>query len=127
MNKLLNLTAEPRQSNMYDFNGRKIIVDLYYSEVNAGWYISIQDDDFKLINARLTCNYNYVNKWRRKLKWGLQVISKDGIDPYGIEDLASGKVELYFLTPEEVDYITNFVLRDHAELLEKNAEIVSFL
>ena len=127
MNKLQNLTSDARQNNIYDFNERKIQVELYYSQVNVGWFITLTDGDFKLQNARLTCHYNYMNKWRRKLKWGLQIISKDGNDPYNIEDFVSGRVELYFLTPDEVSYVTNFTFRYNSELLEKNAESLSFL
>lgn len=127
MNKLLNLTSEARQSNLYDFNNRKIRIDLYYSEVNAGWYITITDGDFKLQNARLTCHYNYMNKWRRKLKWGLQVLSNNGLDPYLIDDFSSGRVEMYFLTPEEVYYITNITFRYNSEILKKYDEGLSLL
>lgn len=117
MNKLQNLTAEARQNKSYEFDGKTINVILYYSEVNIGWYITIKEGDFTLLNARLTCSKNFLNDYRRKLKWGLQVRSKDGIDPYNIKDLANSRIELYFMNKDEVDYITNITYRYNSELL----------
>ena len=127
MEQLLNLTSEQRQNKTYDFEGKKITIILYYSEVNLGWFITIKEGDFMLQNARLTCNYNYLDKWRRKLNWGLQVLSDDGIDPFDPDDLSSGRVKLYFLNSDEVYYVTNFIFRDNSELLLANDENLSLL
>jgi len=117
MNKLQNLTAETRQNKSYEFDGKTINVILYYSEVNIGWYITIKEGKFELLNARLTCNKNFLNDFRRKLKWGLKVTSRDGIDPYNVTDFVTDRIELFFMNKDEVDYVTNITYRYNSELL----------
>lgn len=119
MNKLQNLTAETRQNKSYEFDGRTINIIFYYSEINIGWYVTIQEGNFTLLNARLTCSKNFLNDFRRKLKWGLKVASRDGIDPYNVNDLNNGRIELFFLNENEVDYVTNITYRYNSELLIK--------
>jgi hypothetical protein len=117
MFKLNNLTNEARQNKSYRFLTTDVVIQLYYSEVNLGWFITILYNDFKLENVRLTCCKNFLNHYRRKIKWGLKVTSKDDLDPYNIEDFVSDRIQLYFLTPDEVDYVTNIEYRYNSELL----------
>lgn len=117
MYKLNNLTNEPRQNKSYRFMNIDINIQLYYSEINLGWYMTIQQGDFKLENVRLTCCKNFLNHYRRKIKWGLKIDSIDGFDPYSVKDLMNNRVRLYFLTPEEVNYVTNIEYRYNSELL----------
>ena len=117
MYKLNNLTNEPRQNKTYLFMNQDVNIQLYYSEVNLGWYITITQGDFKLENARLTCCKNFLNHYRRKLKWGLKVASRDGFEPFSVKDFMNGRITLYFLTPDEVSYVTNIEYRYNSELL----------
>ena len=117
MNRLLNLTDEARQHNSYNYDDKVIDIKLYYSEVNIGWYITIREGDFLLENSRLGCNINFLNNFRRKLKWGLKIESIDGIDPYSRTDFSTDRIKLYFLNEEEVKAITNIDLRYNSELL----------
>lgn len=117
MYKLNNLTNEPRQNKTYLFMNQDVNIQLYYSEVNLGWYITITQGDFKLENARLTCCKNFLNHYRRKLKWGLKVASRDGFEPFSVKDFINGRISLYFLTPDEVSYVTNIDYRYNSELL----------
>ena len=104
MKKITMLTGDPRQSVKVGLDdGSKVSLDLWYSEMQQGWFYDLTRDEFSLQGRRLVVSPNMVRQFKEIVPFGLACFSTDGYEPVFIDDFTSGRVSVYVLDEDDVE------------------------
>ncbi len=117
MQKVTNINSDSRQKfNFALESGIELTVILNYVDNQAAWFFSIASpvNGFAVTNRRLTNSPNILRAFRRIIPFGFACTVSDGEEPIYQQDLVSGRVSLYFLSPEEVLEVEAFIKQEGA-------------
>ncbi len=95
-------------------NGDTVLMTLYFKAAVQQWFIDIEWSTFNLKGNRIYSTPNMLCQYEKIIPFGLGVITEGGGEPFLINDFSSGRVNLYLLSPEEVEEVQDFYvgLRD---------------
>lgn len=107
MNRITGLKASPLQDfSIASPNGDGTIYFTFYFRPRVrAWFFDIAFNDFTMKGYKLTRGPNILQSYSNLLSFGLGVMTIDGADPFLINDLNSGRVNLYLLTTAEVETV----------------------
>lgn len=106
MNRVDNLSDNASQiTRLILDDGSVVVLSLQYSAASERWTYSVSYGDFTFNGGNLCLNPNFMRQWRQVLPFGLACASTDGVDPFDVEDFASGRVSLYKLNAQDVQTV----------------------
>lgn len=106
MRTLTRLDSNPKQVIYFTTEDKqRIKFYFYFLLTQQGWFVDIEVDDFKLYGTRLCVLPNLLEKYSNIIDWGLNVWTKDGIDPFQVTDFSTGYCEVSVLDKSEVQYV----------------------
>lgn len=74
-----------------------------YVESQQSWFYSLKYNNFQLNNQRLVLDPNFLRRFKAYLPFGIACVStSDEVDPFLLNDLISGRIQLLLLTAAEV-------------------------
>ncbi len=74
------------------------------------WVVDISDDSGFEVNGIFLCCYpNILDKWHSIIKYGINVSTTDGIDPFRQNDFETGYAFVAMLNEEEKKKATDFL------------------
>lgn len=98
MIQLKNITNSSNQSMVLSGeNGEQITFQLIYQPTQQLWYFNLSYLDFDAKGINLVVSPNILYKFKHLLPFGIAVISKDGQDPFYIDDFLTERVIIYLL------------------------------
>ncbi len=102
MDKISNVTDEPVQRHVLLFERGEVVVILRHLPTVEMWKMRVeyQGDFIDGIKISLgTLHFRHKN-WPFDI--ALLCTDNTGLDPYRVDDFASGRIELYMVTPQEM-------------------------
>lgn len=58
------------------------------------WFLDVESESLTVRGLALTSFINLLDPYHEKISWGLYVWSKDGFDPWRIDDFVSGRIKI---------------------------------
>lgn len=89
--------------------GETVTLTLRYIPSQQTWYVDIDSDSLKIHGLALVSFVNLVDIYHNKVNWGLWVWSKDGFDPWRIDDFSTGRIKLAVTEGLEYSVIQEFL------------------
>lgn len=91
-------------------SGVKTTITLRFFPTQKRWVMDISDENGFSANGIFVCCYpNILDKWHNIIKYGIQISTDDGVDPYRQEDFESGYASFVFLNEEERNATTGYL------------------
>lgn len=106
MREFVGLTDLPKQSiKMQVENGDIVKVSFYYKENQQGWFFDIEYNNFSCKTTQLTNCPNIIRQFQNVLPFGISCSVNDGGEPWFLNDFLTGRVRVFLLNEDEVNYI----------------------
>jgi len=85
-----------------------VVIDLDFHPTTQRWVMAVSRDTFSLKSIPLCVHPNLLRSYRQVIPFGICCIAEDDVDPFDIDDLNNGRVQLYVLdnTNSETDVVT---------------------
>lgn len=110
MRALSRLDSNPKQILYFVTEEKqRIKFYFYFLPTQSNWFVDIESDGFNLYGTRLCTLPNLLWKYNRILDWGLNVETKDGLDPFQVTDFSTGYCVVSVLNKEEVKQIEDWL------------------
>lgn len=108
---LINVTANSCQKQSIVLaDGSSFSFTIEYKPMQLGWYVSeLIYNNFTIQGIRVVVSPNFLQQYRNQIPFGIACYSVASREPMLIEDFSSKNVNLYVLTQDEVDSITEFI------------------
>ena len=96
------------------YNGDIISMTLYFNAAIQGWKIDVEWNSFVLRGNRVYSSPNMLSQYEKIIPFGLACIVEGGGEPFLVNDFSQNRVNIYMLSPEEVQEVQDFFvgLRD---------------
>lgn len=96
------------------YNGDIVSMTLYFQAATQEWKIDVEWESFVLKGERVFSSPNIMCQYEKIIPFGLAIITEGSGEPFLVNDFSSGRVNLYLLSPDEVQEVQNFYtsLRD---------------
>lgn len=89
-------------------NGDPIVIIMSFNAATQEWKMDIEWNTFVLRGNRIYSSPNILCQYEAIIPFGLAVIT-DGVgEPFLINDFSSGRVNMYVLSPEEVEEVQDY-------------------
>lgn len=109
MKRLDGIRATGRQTlNAFASNGKRIDMTFVFYAAIQEWFINVTYETFELTGFRIFASPNILQQYENIIPFGLAVTVQGGAEPFLISDFSSGRVNIYVLTPEEVEQVQEF-------------------
>lgn len=110
MLQITNLTdAAKQRTSVLLSDNTTVVFDFVFHPVTQRWVMDVEHGSKSVKGVALCVHPNVLRSFRIAYPFGLFVQAKDGVDPFDVNDFASGRVELYVLDStnggNEVDQI----------------------
>jgi len=104
MKQITEITDYPNQKfTVVTETNESFELKLQYSDVNQGWFYSLNYDDLVIINnARVVTSANMLRNFKNQLPFGLSAITNDGSEPIFVDDFSTGRVSMFLLNESDV-------------------------
>ncbi len=112
MKQINNLTNEPvQQFQVFTEDSTTLYIKLYYYVTQKSWFFDFSFGDYVCTGSRVTITPNALRHLKNILPFGIAFLTTDGsnVEPYSLEDFASGRVTVNILSSDEVTEIENEV------------------
>ncbi len=112
MNQITNLSDDPDQiTNAILWDGTIATLEFIYGPNTQRWYMNVTHPLLTLNLVNLCTGPNILRDFRNKMNWGLACASKDGCDPFSIEDFISGRISIYTLSAADVALVESQIFQ----------------
>ena len=109
MRVIIGLTSDPVQIFRFPLdNGELVTFTIQFKSAVQMWFIDVEYNDFVAKGLRLNNNTNMLFQYSNIIPFGLYVEIADGTEPFLINDLQSGRVQINVLTETEVNNLEDF-------------------
>lgn len=111
MFKVQYLTANAKQKQTLIMpDGNKIFIEIFYSSLQLGWFISeLTYNDFTVKGVRICNSANLLYQFQNQIPFGLACFSPSQREPMLIDDFFSEASILYVLTQEECEQYRDYI------------------
>tara|TARA_R110000744_G_scaffold185884_1_gene305272 strand:- start:11296 stop:11634 length:339 start_codon:yes stop_codon:yes gene_type:complete len=82
--------------------GQSIKLSMRYMPSQQGWFMDVSYEGFRLYGVRVVASPNMLRAYRNKIPFGLLCTTKEGVDPYRINDFEAGYAKMYLMTADDV-------------------------
>lgn len=91
-------------------DGTTATLTLRFLPTQSRWVLDITDDSGFSVNGIMVCCYpNILDKWHNIIKYGINVSTTDGIDPFRQDDFETGYAFISMLDEEEKKKATDYL------------------
>lgn len=90
-------------------DGTRADLTLEFKANQSGWFYSLTYGDFVVLNRRLVNSPNMLRQFRGILSMGLACVVADGLEPVFLNDLISGRVQIFTLNSVDVISVEGLV------------------
>lgn len=73
------------------------------------WFIDVESDSLTIYGLALQAFVNLLDPYHNNISWGFYVWSKDGFDPWKVDDFASGRIKVAVIEDFEYTVIQEFL------------------
>ncbi|EIL4299168.1 hypothetical protein LLL07_004629 [Salmonella enterica] len=105
MDPITNITDESIQQHVLIFDRGEAVVTIRYLPTVEMWKMRVEYNGDYIDGVKLSLGTLHF----RHKNWPFDIVllcaDNSGIDPYRADDFASGRIEMYLVTPEEMIYI----------------------
>lgn len=106
MKKITELTNESKQKySAIQENGEEFILELEFKPTQESWYFNVSKNEFTTKGQRLVLGPNILRRYSNLINFGILCRAIDLIEPMDINDLVSGRIELYILNNDELEEV----------------------
>lgn len=102
MDKISNVTDEPIQRHVLLFERGEAVVTLRHLPTVEMWKMRVEYLDDFIDGVKLSLGALHFRHKNWPFDIALLCTDNSGIDPYRADDFASGRCELYMVTPDEM-------------------------
>lgn len=111
MNLIDNLTAFSDQETNLILEDRSVAVVRFKFDANTErWRIDVTYGNHVLNGIGLCCHPNILRQWRNVIPFGLMCSTSDQTDPVRSVDFATGRVKMYLLNAEDVQFVETNIM-----------------
>lgn len=109
--RVLNtLTDNAYQSVSFVTNkGEEVTLTFRYIPSQQTWFVDVASISLTIYGLALATFVNLLDPYHNNISWGLYVWSKDGFDPYRIDDFSSGRIRIAVFEDLENAIIEEFL------------------
>lgn len=90
--------------------GESVKLNLKFIPSQECWTIDVISDSLTIYGLTLSTFVNLLDPYHNNITWGLYVWSKDGFDPWRIDDFSTGRIRLAIT--EDLEYA---VIREYLD------------
>lgn len=90
-------------------NGEEVSLTFRFIPSQETWFVDVDSDSLTVHGLALTAFVNLLDPYHNNISWGLYVWSKDGFDPWKIEDFTSGRIKVAVIEDFECSVIQEFL------------------
>ena len=110
MKQITTLTAAPKQQHTLILENNDT-VDFYleYCGRMQSWYFNISYKNIEQKCIKVVLTPNALRHLRKIIPFGIAFISEGNVEPFQIDDFATGKVQMYVLNNDDVATIESEV------------------
>jgi hypothetical protein len=83
-------------------DGSIVTLRLRYLPAVQRWMMDVEHSDLVVRGINMVVHPNILRSWRNGARFGIAVVSSDGVDPVDVRDFSTGRVSVYILSAEEV-------------------------
>lgn len=110
MRVLSTLTDNAFQTVAFVTNkGEKVTLTFRYIPSQQTWFVDVVSDSLIVYGLGLATFVNLLDPYHNNISWGLYVWSKDGFDPYRIDDFSTGRIRVAIIEDLEYAVIQEFL------------------
>ena len=107
---LITLTDNAFQTVAFVTNkGEKVTLTFRYIPSQQTWFVDVVSDSLTVYGLALATFVNLLDPYHNNISWGLYVWSKDGFDPYRIDDFSTGRIRVAIIEDLEYAVIQEFL------------------
>lgn len=89
--------------------GENVTLTFRYIPSQQTWFVDVESDSLTVYGLALATFVNLLDPYHNLITWGLYVWSKDGFDPYRIDDFSSGRIRIAIIEDLENAVIEEFL------------------
>lgn len=103
---LSTLTGSAYQKVSFDTNkGERVNLTFRYIPSQETWFVDVESNSLTVYGLALQTYVNLLDPYHNNLSWGLYVWSKDGLDPWQVDDFSSGRIQVAIIEDLELAVI----------------------
>ena len=107
---LTTLNENADQSLSFVTNkGEEVGLTFRFIPSQETWFLDVDSDSITIHGLALTAFVNLLDPYHNNIDWGLYVWSKDGFDPWQIDDFTSGRIKVAVIEDFEYSVIQEFL------------------
>ena len=100
---LTTLTDNAFQSlSFVTSEGEEVNLTFRYIPSQETWFVDVDSDSLTIHGLALQAFVNLLDPYHNLISWGLYIWSKDGFDPWKIDDFSTGRIKVAVI--EEFEY-----------------------
>lgn len=89
--------------------GEDVKLTFRYIPSQETWFVDIDSDSLTVHGLALQAFVNLLDPYHNLISWGLYVWSKDGFDPWLIDDFSTGRIKVAIIEDFEYAIIQEFL------------------
>lgn len=74
--------------------GEKVTLTLRYIPSQETWFVDVDSESLTIHGLALQAFINLLDPYHNLISWGLYVWSRDGFDPWKVDDFVTGRIKL---------------------------------
>ncbi|HEB0976109.1 TPA: hypothetical protein ACVU0F_000657 [Yersinia enterocolitica] len=102
MDRITNITDEPIQRHVLLFDRGEAVITIRHLPTVEMWKMRVEYNGDFIDGVKLSLGVLHFRHKNWPFDIALLCTDNSGIDPYRADDFASGRCELYMVTPEEM-------------------------
>lgn len=111
MIKIDNLGSEALQNVRISLDDLSVVeLTMRFLPATQKWSYDLVYGEF-ISKGNILCTHaNILRRFRKNLPFGLACLTSDGTEPFMIDDFVTGRVSLYILNADDVDYVEESII-----------------
>lgn len=94
--------------------GEDVSLTFRYIPSQETWFVDVDSDSLTIHGLALQAFVNLLDPYHNLISWGLYVWSKDGFDPWLIDDFSTGRIRVAVIEDFEYAIIEEFLSSGNA-------------
>lgn len=107
---LTTLSENAFQSISFVTNkGEEVKLKFRFIPSQETWFVDVDCDSITIHGLALQAFVNLLDPYHNLISWGLYVWSKDGFDPWKVDDFSTGRIKVAITEDIEYSFIQEFL------------------
>lgn len=100
-----NITADPHQHHTLLTEQGQVLLELRFLPAVQIWIMGVEYRGKVQRGIKLSANVHHIRGFNYPFDFTVVLTDDSGIDPFRRDDFDTGRCELYFITPEEMEQV----------------------